>query len=145
MVIIPWNVVVANFRATQSLLMSMREQITQLEQYLEDLPPDSLHLLVELTRDLKTDTYTAALSLRLPGNILSSAQAAKDVKQAFDGSLKALAHEVASHGPGAKGRQPSVRFSDQPMSAGAGPQNQGDIVRDVNQRRQREEREQPHR
>jgi ribosome-associated translation inhibitor RaiA len=144
MIIIPWNVVTTNFHATESLLMHMRSQITQLEQYVEDFPPDSLHLLVELTRDFSTETYTVALSLRLPGNILSSAQAAKDVRQAFDGTLKALAHEVASHRPGAPGRQPAVRFSDQPMSAGTGPQNQGDIVRDVNQRRQREEREQAH-
>jgi len=122
MVIIPWNVVTTNFHATESLLMHMRNQISQLEQYLEDLPPDSLHLHVELTRDLSTGTYTVALSLRLPGNILSSAQAAKDVRQAFDGALEALAHEVASHKPGVPGKQPTVRFSDQPMAAGTGPQ-----------------------
>lgn len=144
MIIIPWNVVTTNFHATESLLMHMRNQITQLEQYLEDFPPDSLHLHVELTRDLNTGTYTDALSLRLPGNILSSAQAAKDVRQAFDGALKALAHEVASHRPVASGNQPTARFSDQPMAAGTGPQNQADIVRDVNQRRQREEGEHAH-
>jgi ribosome-associated translation inhibitor RaiA len=145
MIIIPWNVVTTNFHATESLLMHMRSQITQLEQYVEDFPPDSIHLLVELIRDLNTDTYTAALSLRLPDNILSSAQAAKDVRQAYDGALKALTNEVAGHRPVAPGKQPAVRFSEQPMAVGTGPQNQADIVRDVNQRRQRrEERELAH-
>lgn len=139
MIIITWNVVTTNFHANPSLLTYLREQITQLEQNIWDLPPDSAHLLVELTRDLHTDTYTAALSLRLPNTILSSAQAAKDVKQAFDGAVKALASELASQKDAAREKAPTARFSDQPMASGTGPQTHEDIVREQNQRRRQQE------
>ena len=60
MIIIAWNVVTKNFHATESLLDHLREKITELEPYLNDFPPDSVHLRIELARDLKTELYNGA-------------------------------------------------------------------------------------
>jgi ribosomal subunit interface protein len=136
MIIITWNVVTVNFAANPSLLSYMREQMTELEQYLQGLPPDSAHLLVELTRNLKTDDYTAMLSLRLQTDVLHSEQSAKDVKQAFDGALKKLANQLAAQKPAEREAETTARFSDQPMAAATGPQSYKEMMREQNQRQQ---------
>jgi len=127
MITIAWNVVNLNFHANESLLAHLRHKITKLEQYLGSFAQDTVHLLIELRRDLKTDTYTAALSLRLADNILRSQQSAKDVKQAFDEALKGLASEIKSRKFAASQQQ--ARFSDQPMAEGTGPQNYEELTR----------------
>ena len=139
MIIITWNVVTKNFHANESLLKHMREQINQLEEYLQGLPPDSAHLLIELDRNLRIDTYTAVLSLRLQEDILRSQQSAKEVKQAFDGAVKDLASQLAAHKRTALEKSPKTRFSDQPMAVGTGPQNYEEVVRDQNRQRKRQE------
>ena len=134
MIIITWNVVTKNLHANDSLLKHMREQINQLEEYLPGLPPDSAHLLVELERDFDSDTYTAALSLRLAGNILRSQQPAKEVKRAFDAAVKDLASQLRSQKTAAPEAGPKARFSDLPMAQGTGPQSYEDVVREQQQR-----------
>ncbi|HZR17418.1 MAG TPA: HPF/RaiA family ribosome-associated protein [Verrucomicrobiae bacterium] len=127
MITIAWNVVNLNFHANESLLTHLRQKITELEPYLGGFAQDTAHLLIELRRDLKTDTYTAALSLRLADNILRSEQSAKYVKQAFDEALKGLVSQLKSQ-KSAAGQQ-QARFSDQPMAEGTGPQNYEELTR----------------
>lgn len=141
MIIITWNVVTKNFHANESLLTHLREQVIQLEEYLQGFPPDSVHLLIEVDRDLKKDTYTAVLSLRLPKNILRSRQAAKEVKQALDGAVKDLANQLALHKPNTLEKSPRARFSEQAMAIGTGPQNYEDIARDQKKQQQQQPQE----
>ncbi|MDB6110751.1 MAG: putative sigma 54 modulation protein/ribosomal protein [Pedosphaera sp.] len=131
MTLITWNVVNKNFHATPSLLQHIRERILELEDYLDVVPSDSAHLLIELARNLETDVYSAALSLRLPGRILRSQQSDnKDVKQAFDEAVKALVGELKSQKAGAGGAGQKARVADQPMPAGTGPQSQEELERE---------------
>jgi ribosomal subunit interface protein len=127
MIIITWNVVNVNFHANESLLTHLREKITELEEYLGSFPPDMAHLLIELHRDLKTDAYSAVLSLRLSENILRAQQSAKDMKQAFDEALKALKSQLKSQKFAATKQR--ARFSDQPMIEHTGPQSYEELAR----------------
>jgi len=109
MIIIAWNVVTKNFHATESLLDHLREKITGLEPYLNDFPPDSVHLRIELARDLKTELYNAALALRLPTAILRSQQSGREVRQAFDDAIHALANDIQSQNPPASDEAQKAR------------------------------------
>jgi ribosome-associated translation inhibitor RaiA len=133
MTLITWNVVNINFHAAPSLLQHIRGKITALEIYFDDYPPDSVHLLVELARDLTTDVYTATLSLRTPKEVLRSQQSAKDPKQAFDEALKSLAGQLKSKMPVASEEERKARFADQPLAEGTGPQTHEDLVREQQQ------------
>ena len=128
MVIITWNVVFKNFHGSEPLINHLREQVTQLEEYLSSCPADSVHLLVELARDLKSDTYTASLSLRLSDKFLRAQHADKAVKQAFDQAVTELGNQLKSQAGGTC-KQGNARFADKPMAEGTGPQSYNDLVR----------------
>src|SRR6266850_4677870 len=114
MIMMNWNVVSENFHAKEPLLKHLRAKITEIEPYLEDFPPDSVFLHIELARDLRTDVYTAELDLRLPKKVLSSRHASKDVKQAFDSALKELVSEVAKFAVRRGGQK--AQFAAEPMA-----------------------------
>lgn len=146
MIIITWNVVTKNFNATESLLTHMRNQITQLEEYLQGLPPDSVHLLAELIQDLKTNRYSATLTLRLPRDILCAQEPADDLLNAFAGAINELRSQLESQKPERRGERlpmrarvekeeaKETRFADQSQASGTGPRNYEDVVRDFLQK-----------
>jgi len=105
----------------------LHEKITELEQYLGSYPADSVHLLIELRRDLKTDMYTAALALRLPEKVLYNEQTEKDVGQAFDRAVTALTGKLKAEKPGPSKQE--AHFSERPMAEGTGPQNAEELER----------------
>jgi RNA polymerase sigma factor (sigma-70 family) len=137
-----WNVETKNLHANESLLTKVREQLGTLQPFVKDYPPNSVHLLIELERDLKQDRYIATLTLRLPRNILRSRQTADDAMKAFDGALQALRHQLESQKQDARGQRlpkhartekeqwQSTEFAEKPQAAGAGPQNYQEVVRE---------------
>lgn len=136
MVVINWNVVCINFHPAESLLNDMRARLTDLDQHLTGFPTDSMYLLAELTRNLETDIFTAAFTLRLPMDILRSEGAAREAKQAFEAALKGLASQLTAQKPAEHGKGEKVRFAKRPIPAGTGPQNFEDVVREQAQRRE---------
>ena len=90
-----WNLVSKHITPHEQLQRKIREKISKLEQHLQHFPPDAVHLLINLERHPKNDLFTAALTLRLPSNILRSAKQAKlDPIPAFDKAIKALLREL---------------------------------------------------
>lgn len=90
-----WNIVTKHIRPHAQLQDKIREKISKLEQHLQHFPPDAVHLLISLERHPKTERFTAALTLRVPSNILHSEKEAKDDPvPAFDKAIKALLREL---------------------------------------------------
>lgn len=90
-----WNLVSKHVSPHAQLRTKIREKISKLEEHLQHFPPDAVHLLINLERHPKTEVFTAALTLRLPSNILHTAKQAKeDPIPAFDKAVKALLREL---------------------------------------------------
>ena len=139
---ITWNIVTENMAWSKALEEKFRPKLTKLERHLNHFPPDAVHLLISLERTRKKSWYTAALTLRVPHNILRAAKSARDPLPAFDNAVKALLRELA----GLKARlrrEPEWKrkerrhqlhaaklaaFAPEPMAAGTGPQNWRDVI-----------------
>jgi RNA polymerase sigma factor (sigma-70 family) len=90
-----WNLVSKHLHPHAQLQAKIRQKISKMEQHLQHFPPDAVHLLVSLEHHAKRDVFTAALTLRLPSNILRSAKDAKgDPIPAFDHAVRALLREL---------------------------------------------------
>ena len=140
-----WNVVTRNFHAHEQLQAKLRQKISKLEQHLKHFPPDAVHLQVLLEKHPKRPLFTAALTLRLPSNILSAGKSAPDPVPAFDYAIKALLRELSSlkadlRRERFRKRKPRpteqravkpVRFAPTPLPAGSGPQDLREVVTDL--------------
>ena len=93
---LPWNLVTKNLQVDGLLRKKLRQKINKLEKHLKHFPPDTVHLLVVLERQPKKPLHAAALTLRVPSNILHSEKSAPDVIKAFDDAVKALLRELES-------------------------------------------------
>ena len=93
---LPWNLVTKNLQVDGLLRKKLRQKITKLEKHLKHFPPDAVQLLVVLERHPKKPLHAAALTLRVPSNILHSEKSAPDVIKAFDDAVKVLLREVES-------------------------------------------------
>ena len=93
---ITWNIVTENMAWSKALEEKFRPKLTKLERHLNHFPPDAVHLLISLERTRKKSWYTAALTLRVPHNILRAAKSARDPLPAFDNAVKALQRELAT-------------------------------------------------
>ena len=124
-----WNLVTKHLHPHDQLQGKIREKISKLEQHLQHFPPDAVHLIVHLERHPRRENFTAALTLRLPSNILHSHKTASDPIPAFDKAVKALLRELSSlkaelrHEAGwkhlgrrfdSRGARP-LRFAEQPL------------------------------
>lgn len=90
-----WNLVSKHITPHAQLQEKIREKITKLEQHLQHFPPDAVHLLIQLEHHARRGFFSAALTLRLPSNILHSVKEAKgDPIPAFDKAVKALLREL---------------------------------------------------
>jgi ribosomal subunit interface protein len=93
---LPWNLATKNLQVDRLLRKKLREKITKLEKHLKHFPLDTVHLLVVLERHPKKPLHAAALTLRVPSNILHCEKSAPDVIKALDDVVKVLLREVES-------------------------------------------------
>jgi ribosomal subunit interface protein len=138
-----WNIVAKNLRPHEQLQEKLREKISKLERHLQHFPPDAVHLQVALDRNTKKGVFTAALTLKVPSNVLRSAKSASDPIPAVDHAVKALFRELATlksdlrheaawnreNRPDGLPKMKVSRFTNTPLAPGTGPQTLGDIVR----------------
>ena len=142
---LPWNLVTKNLHGHELLRKKLREKISKLEKHLNHFPADTVHLHIKLERYPKKRLHIAALTLRVPSNILRSQKSAPDVIKAFDDAIKTLLRELASLKAELrretfwkrKGRRDRLRqlksggFTTQPQAEGIGPQSESDVLRDL--------------
>ncbi len=93
---IPWNLFTKNIVEDEFLRKKLTGKIAKLEKHLSHFPPGTVHLQIVLERYTKKLLYTAALTLRIPSNILRSEKSARDVLKAIDDAVKALLRELES-------------------------------------------------
>ena len=139
-----WNLVTKNLHGHELLRKKIHEKITRLEKHLKHFPPDTVHLQIALERHPKKPLHTAALTLRVPSNILHSKKSAPDVIKAFDDAVRALFRELESLKAELrretfwkrKERREQLHqikadgFAAEPLSEGTGPQQIKDVVRE---------------
>jgi ribosome-associated translation inhibitor RaiA len=92
---IKWNLVTKGMRPRAQLQSKLEQKIAKLETQLEHFPADAVHLQVNLERHPKREWFAAALTLRLPSNVLQSKKTGADPVPVFDQAIKALLREVA--------------------------------------------------
>lgn len=91
-----WNLVTRHLHPHEQLRKKLQQKIAKLAKHLQHFPTDAVHLHVALERHPKKQHFTAALTLRVPSNILRSRKASPDVIKAFDDAVKALFRELES-------------------------------------------------
>ena len=142
---LPWNLVTKNLHGHELLRKKLREKISKLEKHLNHFPAGTVHLHITLERHPRRQLHIAALTLRVPSNILRSQKSAPDVIKAFDDAVKTLLRELISLKSELrreafwkrKGRRDQLRqlksggFTTQPQAEGIGPQNETDVLRDL--------------
>ncbi len=90
-----WSLTTKGMRPHGQLQTKLEQKAAKLQTHLEHFPPDAVHLQVSLERHPRKPLFTAALTLRLPSNILQSEKTGSDPIPAFDKAVKALLREVA--------------------------------------------------
>jgi ribosome-associated translation inhibitor RaiA len=90
-----WNLATKGLRPHGQLRQKLQQKIRKLETHLEHFPPDAVFLQVNLERHPKRLWFRAALTLRLPSNILRAAKSGPDPVPPFDLAVRALLREVA--------------------------------------------------
>jgi len=142
---LPWNLVTKNLHGHEMLRKKLREKIFKLEKHLTHFPADTVHLHIALERHPRKVLHTAALTLRVPSNILHSKKSASNVVKAFDDAVKALLRELVALKSELrrevfwkrKARRSRLRdikasgFTVQPQAEGMGPQSEAEVVRDL--------------
>lgn len=142
---LPWNLVTKNLHGHELLRKKLREKITKLEKHLTYFPADTVHLHIALERHPRKEEYAAALTLRVPSNILRSKKSGSDIIKTFDDAVKTLLRELASLKSELrrenfwkrKARRDQLRelkmtgFTVLPQAEGIGPQSESDVLRDL--------------
>ena len=90
-----WNLVTKGLRPHAQLQNKLQQKVNKLEVHLEHFPADAVHLQVSLRRHPKRAWFDAALTLRVPSNILHSEKSGADPVPAFDLAIKALLRELS--------------------------------------------------
>jgi ribosomal subunit interface protein len=140
-----WNIVAKNIHPHQQLQRKLRDKIGKLERHLQHFPPDAVHLQVALDRNPKKNLFTAALTLRVPSNVLRSAKSASDPVPALDQAVKALLRELGAFKADLRRESAwkrrarrqelheakPLRFTAHPLLPGHGPQTPEDLIRQV--------------
>src|SRR5690242_21187226 len=85
-----WNIVTKGFHAHGQVQQKVRSALSKLERHLEHFPSDAVHLQVVLQKHPRRPEFTAGLVLRVPSNILRSAQAGPDPVPALSSAVKTL-------------------------------------------------------
>ncbi len=138
-----WNIVVRNLDRDASLDAKVREKIGKLEDHLKRFPGDAVFLHVALEKHPRKPLYEAALTLRLPSNVLRAAKSAREWRPAFDEAVNVLIRQLEDHKAelrresvwrrrgrvAEEGR--AVRFSRRPREGAVGPETLAEIIRDL--------------
>ena len=90
-----WSLVTKGIRPHGQLRGKLQQKIGKLEAHLEHFPEDAVHLQVSLQRHSRKLWFGAALTLRLPSNVLHAEKFGADPVPAFDQAVKALLRELA--------------------------------------------------
>jgi ribosomal subunit interface protein len=88
--------VTKNLHGHELLLKIIRQKISKLERHPKHFPADTVHLHIALARYPKKPLHPAALTLRVPSNILRSEKSSPDLIKSFDDTMKALLSELDS-------------------------------------------------
>jgi ribosome-associated translation inhibitor RaiA len=91
-----WNLVTKGMRPHRQLQNKFQQKIYKLATCLEHFPEDAVFLQVSLERHSKKLWFDAALTLRLPSNILHATKSGTDPMPAFDLAVRALLRELAA-------------------------------------------------
>ncbi len=140
-----WNLVTKHLHGHELLHKKLRQKITKLEKHLKHFPPDAVHLHIALERHPKKEYHTAALTLRVPSNILRSEKSSPDLIKAIDDAVKALLRELELLKAELRRetfwkrrdrrerlhRLKAAGFAPEPQAEGTGPQNLGDVIREL--------------
>ena len=89
-----WSLVTKGMRPHGQLRTKLPQKIKKLESHLEHFPEDAVHLQISFERQPKNGSFTAALTLRVPSNILRAEKSGPDPIPAFDLAIKALLREI---------------------------------------------------
>src|SRR5437879_898850 len=142
---IPWNLFTKNIVEDEFLRKKLNGKIAKLEKHLSHFPPGTVHLQIVLERNVRKLLYSAALTLRIPSNILRSEKSARDIIKAIDDAVKALLRELEPlkarlrREPRRKGKEPREQLRERNTSAtpshpgpeGAGPRELREGVREI--------------
>jgi ribosomal subunit interface protein len=148
---LPWNLVTKNLHGHELLRKKIHEKISKLGKHLKHFPYDTVHLHIALERNPKKPLYTAALTLRVPSNILRSEKSSPDLIKALDEAVKALLRELESLKSELRRetfwkrklrreelhQAKGVGFATEPQAEGTGPQKPVDVVRELLEQHQR--------
>lgn len=140
---IPWNLVLRRFHGHPLLAKKIHQKLGKLGRHLRHFPEGTVHLHIALERHPKKDLYRAALTLRLPANILRSEKENADPIGAFDDAVRVLLRELESFKAGLRretawkrqARREQLRqlkqagFAPVPQAEGEGPQSFQDVLR----------------
>ncbi len=90
-----WNLVTKGMRPRAQLHEKLQDKVSKLEAHLEHFPADAVYLQVNLQRHPRKPLFQAALTLRLPSNVLRAEKEHTDPIPAFDTAVRALLRELA--------------------------------------------------
>ncbi|RME93218.1 MAG: sigma-70 family RNA polymerase sigma factor [Verrucomicrobia bacterium] len=141
--VIPWNLVFRRFRGHELLPKKIHQKLGKLARHLCHFPEGTVHLHILLERHPKKDLYRAALTLRVPSNILRSEKENADPIGAFDDAVRALLRELEGLKAELRrdaawkrrARRQQLRqlklagFAPAPQAEGEGPQSFQDVLR----------------
>jgi ribosomal subunit interface protein len=134
-----WNIVTREVHGHPLLRQRLRRAIARLERHLQAFPPDAVHLQIRLDGEAQPERITAALTLRLPSNILHAEKAHADAARAVREAVGVLERRLESlkerlrREPAwkRKARRARVAFAAEPLPSGAGPEAAGEIERSL--------------
>jgi ribosomal subunit interface protein len=134
-----WNIVTRAVHGHPLLRQRLRRAIARLERHLQTFAPDTVHLQIRLDGEAQPERITAALTLRLPSNILraekthaDAARAVRDAVGVLERRLEALKERLRREPAWKrKARRARVAFAAEPLPSGAGPEGAGEIERSL--------------
>ena len=134
-----WNIVTKEVHGHPQLRKRLRRGIARLERHLQSFPPDAVHLQIRLDGETQPNRITAALTLRLPSNILHAEKAHADAARAVEEAVSVLLRRLDAlkerlrREPAWKrrARHGRVAFAAEPLPPGAGPEAAGEIERSL--------------
>ena len=89
-----WTLVSKHMRPHGQLRKKLQQKIQKLEKHIEHFPADAVNLHVQIEALPRKTSFEAALTLRLPSNILRAKKSGPDPIPAFDQAMKVLLREV---------------------------------------------------
>ncbi|MBX6376890.1 MAG: sigma-70 family RNA polymerase sigma factor [Acetobacteraceae bacterium] len=134
-----WNIVTKEVHGHPQLRKRLRRGIARLERHLQTFPPDAVHLQIRLDGEAQPNRILAALTLRLPSNILHAEKAHADAARAVEEAVSVLVHQLDALKERLrrepvwkrKARRERITFAAEPLPPGAGPEAAGEIERSL--------------